>query len=467
VAFTDLPLVDQVIEQQNLLERKFHGKLEPDLAYAALAERDPIKARGGETLTVSRPSLYPLNAAAAVVNPETRSGLDNGLTPQTFGYEQVQYAVQEYALAADVSLEQEQVLVASLVIETVENLAQNAAAQLDQIVSQTAHAAAESGNSYITAAVASAGTSLHLDNIKGFDTAYSTVANSSPGLPAAVSASNTLVATVYNGATGAVRGQVTITAAAADGSNASTAAPIGVSGTLTVTATTFNISAGDQIVAVDGSYILRPNGKLSRFQLANTDLLTLEMLADARAKLRSRGVPPLPNGMYAAIVDPLIMPQLISDTAWQRATQGGLETMRYFKRGVVLPLYGLEVVESTMVPNFSLPAAGSAGGQGVARHALVAGRGALKRAPYEGLAAAVRQVESARRGVHIIRPMKWDLYLVLRQPIDRLGDVMSMLWKTQHAFNAMTDVTSTPAQIPTSDFARFKRMIEVEVYSAS
>ncbi len=119
MGFTNLPLVDAVIEQQNLLETKFHRALEPELAYTGVAERLPIKARGGETLTISRPSLFPLGANAAVVNPSTRSGLDNGLTPQTFGYEQIQLAVQEWALPADVSLEQEQPLIASLLIQTI------------------------------------------------------------------------------------------------------------------------------------------------------------------------------------------------------------------------------------------------------------------------------------------------------------------------------------------------------------
>lgn len=465
MGFTNLPLVDQVIEQTNLLETKFHRAIEPELAYAGVADRLPIKARGGETLTLSRPALFPLGAQGAIVNPATRSGLDNGLSPQNFSYEQVQLAVQEWALPSDVSLEQEQVLIASLVIKTIENLGQNAAATFDQNVSIIAHTAYDSGNSYVTAAVSSGGTSLHLDNVVGFDTAFSTTANSSPGLPQPVSATNTLVATVYNPTTGAARGTVTITGVAYDNPNTSTAnvngTAFGKSGTLTVNATTFNVSQYDNIVATDGSYVLRPNGKLTRQSLANTDVLTLVLLAQAAAKLRARGVSPLKNGLYAAIVDPLILPQLVNDTAWQRAYQGGLETMKYFKRGIPLPLYGIEVVTSNMVPYFTIPAGG------VARHAIVVGAGAFLKCPYEGLAAAVRQVEQARRGVHMIRSMAEDIYMVLRMPIDRLGDVMSMLWKWTGAFQAMTDVTSTPLTIPTSDYSRFKRALVVEVYNAN
>ena len=471
MGFTDLPLVDSVIEQVNLLETRFENQLMPGLAYTAVAERFPIKARTGETITLQRPSLFPLGANAAVLNPATRTGLDNGLTPQVFGYEQVQIAAQEWALASDVSLEQEQVLVASLVVQTLDNLAQNAAATFDQNISITAHTAYDAGNSFATAAEISGATTVHLDNINGFTTAYSTVANSSPGLPQPVSASNPITAKVYNGSTGALEGTVTVTGFTADATNTSTAnvngTAYGVSGNLTLTATTFAINAGDNIVAVDGAFIQRPNSKLSRYQLASTDTLSLVTLADAAAKLKARSVKPMSNGLYAAIVDPLILPQLVNDTAFQRAFQGGLETMKYFRQGIPLPMYGIEIVASQMVPYFTLPAGGSASGEGVARHAVVVGAGAFLKSPYEGLAAAVRQVENARRGVTQIRPMAEDIFLVLRQPIDRLGDVMSMLWKWTGGFQAMTDVTSTPLQIPTSDYSRYKRAVVVEVYSAS
>lgn len=466
MGFTNLPLVDQIIEQQNLLERFFHDAIEPDLAYAGVAERLPIKARGGETLTLSRPALFPLGAQAAIVNPATRAGLDNGLTPQNFTFEQIQLAVQEWAVPSDVSLEQEQVLIANMVVKTVQNLAQNAAATFDQNVALIAHKAYDSGNSYATAAANSGATTVHLDNVYGFDYAFSTVANSSPGLPQPVSAQNTLKVNVYNGTTGNLEGQIVVSACVYDAVNASTAyvngTAYGASGTLTFTAVGFNINQYDNLVAVDGSYVLRPNGKVTREALANTDVLTLTLLATGAAKLRARGVQPLKNNLYAAIVDPLILPQLINDQAWQRAYMGGLETMKYFKRGIPLPLYGIEVVTSNMVPYFSLP-----GGNGVARHAMVVGAGAFLKSPYEGLRAAVAQVEAARRGVHLIRSMAEDIFMVMRMPIDRLGDVMSMLWKFTGAFAAMTDVTSTPLTIPTSDYSRYKRALVIEVYNAS
>jgi hypothetical protein len=469
MAFTNLPLVDAVVEQANLLEKLFRGKLEPELAYAAVADRQPVKARGGETLTISRPALFPLNASGAILNPATRNNLDNGLTPQVFGYEQVSLAIQEWATSSDVSLEQEQVLVASLVVETLENLAQNAGATFDQNVAIIAHTAYDSGNTFATAA--GSGATVTVDNINGFDTAYSTVANSSPGLPAATSSTNSMKVYVYDKTTGALKDTLTLQTAVADPANVSSAIQNGTvygrSGTLTFSANPgTSIAQGDNIVGVDGSYILRPNGKASRFTLASTDVLTLQLLANSAAKLRARGVRPLRNGLYAAIVDPLILPQLIADTAWQRATATQLEHAAYFKNGIPLPMYGIEVITSTMVPAYTLPSAGTAGGVGFERHAVVVGAGAFIKAPYEGMAAAVAAVSGNPRSLHRIHAMSNDIYLVLRAPMDRVADWMSMTWKFQGAFQAMTDVTSTPAQIPTTDYSRFKRALVIGVYSA-
>lgn len=467
MAIDNLPQLQTVIEQVGLLERLFQEQLEPQLAYRKVAARYRFPNGIGETITKTRPALFPFSPYLPDQNPTSNTGLDNGLTDAYYGYEQFLISIGLKANTTTVNLEQDRTLIQRVFLQNVGSLGQNAGAVLEAQCAQNLHQAYDAGNSFVTAIATNPFTTLLLDNVVGFDTAFSTVGGTSPGIPNPVGAGNHILANVYNGTTGALKGAVNISAFTYDGTNTSTAQANGVvygkSGTVTCASAAFAVAVGDYIVAVDGAYILRPNNKTSRFQLANTDTLSLVLLGNATAKLRARGIPTLPNGMYAAIVDPLLWPQLMNDTAFQRASATQYGITPYFKKGLLAPMFGVEFVESNFDPAFVLPAAGAASGQGVERHIMVCGKDALIEGVFDGATDAAAQ---ARGGGNADIRIVDDVVYVTRAPLDRFQQFVTQTWKWTGGHTVTTDVTSTPLIVPTSDYSRYKRCVAVGVYNA-
>ena len=463
----NVPAVQDVIEQVNLLERVFHDPLEANLQYAKLADNEIFPVGIGETLTKTRPALFPTSAALTPLNPANNTGLDNGLTYQTYGFEQYVLPINEYALSAQVNVMQDYTLIQRIFLQNYRALGENAGRTIDALCANQVHNAYDAGSTFCVTTASGDATSIRVDNIVGFDTAFNSTNGDSPGVPSAVSVSNPQAIKVFTNAVPPVLvGSLSVTGVTPDVVNTSTAASVGgVSGFLTVAANSLTVDAGYLLQANDGAYIARPNGKSSRYNLASTDVLDLSTIAAATAKLRARNVPPLPSGMYACIIDPIIWPQLINNTAFEYATMGSMGE-GYYRTGMVSRTLGVEFVNSNMVPNFALPSGGSASGAGVARHAVVAGMGLLIKGTFEGHIRAASLTNPMDNGD--IRMIKGDSHIAMitRGPIDQLQEFVNQAWKWVGGFVPPTDFTSTPLIIPTTDYARYKRCVVLEVYSA-
>jgi hypothetical protein len=463
----NVPAVQDIIEQVNLLERLFHEPLEANLAYSKFADEEMFPNGIGETLTKTRPALFPLSAAITPINPASNTGLDNGLTNNYYAFEQYILPINLYALTTNVNIMQDRTLIRRIFLQNYQALGENAGRTMDGLCSQFIHTAYDSGNTFATQAAS--GSTLTVDNAIGFDTAFNSTAGQSPGSPTTTSASNPVNITVYNGTSGAVKGTAIVTGVAFDTNNTSTAnvgtganaIAYGKSGTLTFSAPLgFSVALYDNIVASDGSYIERPNGKLTRAALTSTDTLKLQDFADAVAKLRARNVPTLPSGNYGAIIDPTLWPQLLSDPAFNYASMGQLgEGGTYFQKGMVSRTLGLEFVNSQMVPAYSIPNSNYK-----ARHCVVGGMGMLIKGNFQGALDAARQASTMQNAdIRLIEDAK--IILITRGPLDVLQQVVSQTWEWVGGFIAPTDVTSTPAIIPTTDYARYKRCAVIEVAS--
>lgn len=459
----NVPAVQSIIEQTNLLERRFNDPLEALLAYTRLSDNEMFPNGIGETFTKTRPALFPLSAALTPLNPANNVALDNGLTDQYYPFEQYQLAINEYALSTTVNIKQDRTLIQRIFLQNVYALAENAARTLEALTSQTVHNASQSGATFCTTAVSAGQTTIHVDNLIGFDKVFSST--NSPGLPTATSGSNLVTFSVINGTTGAVKAaNITGNLAVFDATNTSTMIQGGVaygkSGTITLSSAYAGTAAvaGDTVIATDGSYVLRPNAKQNRYQLASTDVVTLQLFAQATAKLRARNVPPLPNGNYVAIIDPVVWPQLTADPAFQYATMGSMGT-GYYKNALVNQTLGIEFINSTMVPAYTTNTAGV-----VARHAIVAGRGAMIKGTFQGHVDAARQAGDMQNSD--IRLLGQQIALITRGPLDRLQQFVTQSWNWVGAFTAPTDYTSTPLIIPTTDNCRYKRFVEIEVATA-
>ena len=447
------PLVG-IIEQQGYLEKKFEDFLSADLVYRALADREPVGVRNGESVTKSRPGLKPV--IFNDLNPSNNTGLDNGLTASGAPFEQYTLYVGMVADTINLDIEQTQARIADEYLLNWKIAAEQAARTLDTKCAAALHVAYGAGETFFTAA-GSAVTTAHVDNVNGFLTAFNSTTGNSPGLATAVGGSNTLAASIIP-AGGGTAVTVTITAVSSDPTNTSTMGAYGASGTVTFSAAqTFN--SHDKLQAVDGAVVLRPGTVNTRAGLTSASTISLPLIASAVAKLRGRGVKPMrKNGMFACVVDPLVMAQLQSDPAFQSASRGGLETMRVFKTGYINEMLGVEFVSSNMVPSYQIPSS-----QLIARRAVVIGEGALVEGPFEGSLIAAKQQENGM-SISDVRVSK-DIVMLTRPGMSRLGTDIAQTWKWTGGHAAPTDVTSNPTTIPGSDYARNKRAIEIEVAS--
>ncbi len=476
MALDNLPAVQSIIEQTGLLERAFYDPIDANLAYGRLADEEMFPNGIGETLTKSRPALYPLALSLSPITPSSNTGYDNGLTDQYYTFEQFQLSIGEYANTTTVNVLQDRTLIQKIFLQNYMQLGEHAGRTLDGLASQFVHQAYDSGNTFCTTAVSAGQTTIHVDNAKGFDTTFSST--NSPGLPGATSSGNPASVSIYNGTTGALKGTVSVTSVALDVTNTSTAfvngIAYGASGTLTLSGAYAGTAAvaGDTVVASDGAYIVRPGTvpNTNRNQLAASQTLSLVTLANAVAKLKARNVPPLPNGNYLCIIDPTIWPQLLSDSAFQYSTMGALresDGSGYFKNSMVNRTLGLEFVNSNLVPRFNTASSTGNNANAVyARHAVVGGMGLLIKGTFQGSLDAARQAQGMQNSdIKFIEKAK--ISLITRAPLDRLQEFIMQSWRWVGGFVAPTDVTSTPLIIPTTDYARYKRCVVIEVASAS
>jgi len=467
MAIDNVPAVQDVIEQTGLLERLFHMALDAKLAYSRVADEEIFPNGIGETLTKTRPALYPLSQAFTPINPSNNSGLDNGLTDAFYTFEQYQIAISEWALSTTTNIMQDRTLIQRVFKQNYVQLGENAGRTIDATCAQYVHKAYDAGSTFALGTCANGGTSITVDNIYGFDYAFS--ATNSPGLPLPVSVSNPITVNVYDKTTGAFKTSVVCTGAAAASPNASTSfvggIAYGASGTLTLTAGGWSsgsatIAATDLLVSADGPYIVRPNSRTSRATLVAGDILTLKTIANAVARLRARNVPTLPSGNYACIIDPTLWPQLLSDTAFNYATMGQMGE-GYFAKGLVNRTLGVEFIDSNMVPVFNTYASGAVTSAVTARHAVVCGMGLLQKATFQGhieASSEARQMDNS--DIKFIDRDK--IALITRGPLDRLQEFVTQSWRWVGGFVAPTDYSSTPLIIPTTDYARYKRAVVIE-----
>lgn len=462
--------ISGIIEQVGFLDGIIKEPLENNLAFAAAADRDPIDARRGETITRSRVGILAPNTTKA--NPQTLGDLDNGLTDQFLVYEQWKVTVDRYHATIPLDLEGDQTLIGGQFILNAEENGRNSATTMDELCAQAFFAAYDAGNTYVVvdgvstdgAPAAGVTDALHVrvDNILGFDFSFPAYNPTvSPGLPTATNVGQPITSYVYSPA-GVKKDTIVVDGVISDApANTSTAAPFGQSGVLVLHAAPGTaIADGDQIVAFDGSVVVRPNSRRSRNDLVAGDTVSLSHFASVKGKLRGRRVKPMKNGLYACVVDPELLTQLYDDPRFITATQGSFDGSPTFKQGIIAKAVGLEFVEASTIPNYPL-----ANGSGVARHAAVLGEGCIVRSPFKGMANAAAAAKAMDGPVDI--RMVGDIKFTTRAAIDKEALYVSQTWSHTGGFACPTDVTSNPNTIRTSDWARNKRGMMIEVFSAT
>jgi len=433
----NFPAALQPIIQQGFLEREFQQALRSRLGYRAVADREDIAVGIGETLTKTRAGLKP--SVTTPLAPALNTNLDNGLTTTSWGVEQYTLTLNFYAATADLNMVTSRVGIASQFLQNAYVNGEQAARSLDELARNALFNSYFGGNSRVRTTLGSAGPTIAVDDIRGFQTVFVN------GVQTAVGGSSSLAVTVGSNV-------YTLVGAAADSTNVSTT-PNGVSGTLTFSG---NVSvsdgtAGNAVQASTASVIVRPNARATAAALTTTDTLAMANLLDCVASLRKNAVPVI-DGVYNCYLDPVSARQLFADPDFKLLFQGATSSNAVFKNGVVSDFLGLRFVPTTEAYVQAHPTISGA----YIRRPIVCGQGALIEGDFAGMAA--HDVAPADSIVSIVD----GVAMVTREPIDRLAQIIAQSWYWIGGFCTPSDTTTSPTTIGTSTNATYKRAVMIE-----
>ena len=433
----NFPAALQPIIQQGFLDREFEQALRSRLGYRACADREEIAVGIGETLTKTRAGLKP--SVTTPVPPNTNSNFDNGLTPTGWGVEQYTITINHYAATTDLNMVTSRVGIASQFLQNAYVNGEQAGRSLDELARNALFNAYFGGNSRVRVTLASAGTQVSVDDIRGF----MTVAVN--GVPTAVSAANPLTVTIGADV-------YAVIGTAADATNLSTA-PNGVSGVLTL-ATSVSVAdgtAGNTVTAANASVIVRPAARANTSNLVAGDTLSMSNLLDAVARLRMNAVPEI-DGSYNCYLDPVSARQLFADPDFKQLFQGATSANQVFSKGMTNDFLGLRFIPTTEA--FVQPHPSLAGL--MVRRPIICGQGALIEGDFAGMAADDIAPEDS------IVSIVDGIAMVTREPIDRLQQIIAQSWYWIGGFCAPSDTTTTPNTVPTATNANYKRAVMIE-----
>jgi hypothetical protein len=433
----NFPTALQPIIQQGFLEREFQQALRSRLGYRAVADREEISVGIGETLTKTRAGLKP--SVTTPLAPALNTNLDNGLTPTGWGLEQYTLTLNFYAATADLNMVTSRVGIASQFLQNAFTNGEQAARSLDELARNALFQAYFGGNTRVAATLASAGPTVAVDDVRGFQSVFVN------GIQVPVSNTNPVTVTVGSNS-------YTLTAVALDSTNASLA-PNGISGKLTFSAnvTVADGTNGNTVQAATASAILRPAGRGNTAQLQANDSLSMANLLDAVATLRKNAVPEI-DGVYNCYLDPVSARQLFADPDFKTLFTGATASNAVFQEGAVRDFLGLRFIPTTETFVQAHPTIGGL----TVRRPIICGQGALIEGDFAGMGAD--DVAPRDSIVTLID----SVAMVTREPIDRLQQIIAQSWYWIGGFCAPSDTTTTPLTVPTATNASFKRAVMVE-----
>lgn len=446
--------------QQNFLERMFIDSLHPVLAYREIADQEVFPARIGQTITKTKMGLMIPNTTP--LNPSSNTNIDNGLQPQQYSDEQYTLQILQYPnVAPDINLIDDETTIASFAMRNAMNLGITQASTLDLIARNALFNSYMGGNTVVTVTLGSPGTTVQIDDTRGFQTVVvnGNVIPVSPSNPLPVYINGTL----YN-VTGFANDLVNVSSAAVTG---------GTSGSIT-TATnvsTTNGTAGRAVVGYFAQPILRPNGKLTTAALSSSDTLTMQSILAAVALLRNNAVPTV-RGAYNMYVNATSMQQLYQDPEFQILNRGVSTRDPVYRDAWIFEQFlDVRFIRTTQTfvqsPQLGAPVPVS---QTVQRP-ILCGSGALVEGIFDPGLSAIRQYSGNVSELQTFPPVinllgdkfKYEgFYLTLRNPIDRLGQIISMASNYIGNFVVPTDVTTNSLVIPTANNSYYKRAVIIE-----
>lgn len=431
---SDFPAALQPAIQQNYLEREFLDGLQSKLGYRSIADRETFKNGVGETITKTRKGLKA--PVTTPMNPANNTNLDNGLTPSGWTIEQYTMSLNMYGDTIDLNTVTTGVGIAKQFLANAKTNGIQANQSLDRLARNALFAAYMSGNTRVIETLGADGTSVHVDDIRGFTWAIHN------GKPEPVSMANVLAVTI-NGTAYNVVGAI------ADVVNTSTT-PEGISGTLTLktNCTVADGTAGKAVKSGVAPIIHRAGDHATTVEITASDKLTMKLVQEAVADLRSNNVPDI-DGAYNCFLTTRQMTGLYRDPEFQLLYRGAYGSDAY-ESGKVTALLGVRFIETTESPIQKV------GNVSVYR-AIICGQGAIVEGDFENTGKDesgtldAGQVTVANGICHITR-----------EPLDRLKQIVAQSWYAIVGYAVPTDTTVNTSIIPTATNSAFKRAAIIE-----
>jgi hypothetical protein len=452
----------RALVQENILERAFHDALFPRLLFRGEATPQPWPAGVGDTQIFSAPGLMTPNLEPL------RPGTDP--TPSTYSVEQWMAQLQQYAGTIDTNMPTSMVAIANLFLRNAQQLGLVAAMTLNRIVRDRMYNAAESG--WTVADGAQAGvTTLRVKRLNGFTRARNpNTANASQVRFDTVSSSNPLSISIYdNGGPGYVTR--TVTAYTPD-----TAGDEVGPGTLTLSGGAVTVSDRAAVYTVDRSFIVRVGGGDKVDDIGASDLPTLASIRDAVSHFWEQNVPEHADGRFHCHLDPVSQAKIFADTEFQRLLTALPDYYMYkqfaigellntiFLRNSECPIPQTVVGGTSATYSIQDPFAGELYNNGATtgvkiHRMLFSAQGGI----YEyysdlaqlvteaGINGKIAEPKITNNGIEVFSDR---IQLIIRQPMDRLQQMVSTSWNFMGDWPCRTDAA-------VGDASRYKRFLAV------
>ncbi len=431
-----VPASLQEILQNGLLDRTFEDALQPALLYGTLADVKPWAGAVGSTGIFTKSGLM-------TPNPVAITGSDAAAS--TYGFEQYQVQMNQYAGSVDTNMLLSAMALASKFLEDNKLLAIQAAQSKNILAQQALYGSVGTGQTWATTA-SSASTTLIVNNAAGFANAVVDLATtgSNPAEGLTGTATPTLVPVSASAPLNVTIGGVANTVV---GVNLST-------NTLTL-GTAITATVGESVLSSVASPQIRPNGRASGYNIVASDLATLSTFQAAVTRLRTMNVPRI-RGAYTAHVHPQTVEELFQDNNFLLAYRGRGDSAAYtnFAPGDSMGdtgefmgrFSGIDWVLNTLTPTYVNP-----GGVTV-YDPVVVGDGSIIEAPFSEMADLISAMQA---GSTVQVDMIAGVVRILRAPLDRLGQVLTSTWSWVGGYTAGTDLL-------TGDSAVYKRGVQIE-----
>lgn len=431
-----VPASLQEILQNGLLDRTFEDALQPALVYDSLAEVKPWGGAVGSTGIFTKSGL---------MTPSTTPVTGSDASPSTYGFEQYQVKMDQYAGSIDTNMLLSAMALASKFLEDNKLLAVQAAQSINLLAQSALYAACGEGQTWATAA-STTSTALVVNDATGFQ--YAVVDLATTGSNPAEGLTGQATPTLVPVSAGAPL-NVTI--------NGVANTVIGVNlGTNTLTlGTAISASIGWSVISSIASPQIRPNSRATGNAITSSDLATLSLFTSAVTRLRVQNVPRI-RGAYTAHVHPQTVEELFQDNNFLLAYRGRGDSPAYrnFQPGDSMGdggefmgrFAGIDWVMNTVTPTYS-----NIGGVEVYRP-IVNGAGALVKAPFSEMSDLISAMQA---GSTVQVDMIGGVVRILRAPLDRLGQVLTSTWSWVGGYTVGTDLL-------TGDAAAYKRSVVIE-----